>query len=297
MSILQFRERYCPVFLSCFSAILYSLQNLNVKYVGHDAGVWTITCLRGVVGVLCALIACAGSIRPKRDNVKLLICRAFFGGLTIVSAFWAVMHISLLCATVILSTSPVWTAILTFRSGLWTFTDTATTLTCIVGVYFVSSGTTSTSTLSWLGIGSAILSSLSQAVVNITIKQTSESTGLITFYGMAGSIVLALPGLIYEQLDGFRISTKVLPSICTVGLLSFSAQFAKTWSISLANGWYILVLRYLEVFFSLVWDYLIFDHLPNYQELIGGLMILLSCVICILQPRLSDDNNDDTSIV
>lgn len=215
--MLTVSDGYAVMFLigSCF---LYSLQNANVKYAGVCEGFWTLTFIRGAVGVLlsaiCILIFYKRNVSlcpVKHNKFKILLLRAFLGGITNITAFYAILKTNLLYATLVSSTSPLITAAITHMcipgkvTQPWTRIDTLASLCCIGSIYVIVShahsvaitnvATTDSDYVTNIatGILSASISAITQAGVNITIKEMKEEKPLlIAFYGTLGGMVLSL---------------------------------------------------------------------------------------------------------
>lgn len=284
------------------SSFTYSLQNLTVKYSSKFATFWTITCLRGCVGA-CFGILLSGSNIFQKEHIYILLLRGLLGGVTITTAFFAISNTNLLPATVILSTAPLWTALISrvIKKGqsTWTFSDFISSVECIGGIVLVTSHKRTKSYNGYLGICAAVTSAISQGGVNVLVKCTGDTPPpVVVFYGTAGSILVTLPGLIYEEISGISISsltTQSVVPILTVGCLSFFAQFFKTRAIQISNGWYILILRYLEIVFSCIYEALIFKTTLLWQDYVGSLLVLVGCISCIIIKHITTIQCSETS--
>ena len=153
------------------------------------------------------------------SNIKWLLLRGVLGGITIISAFIAVtvrvessttirratttcltlgdalpQEVEISHATVIIATSTLWTAALAvlLERGTWKWGDTFAAIFCLLGVVLVVKPTPI-----WhpakkkddhnplLGLCCAVLSAVSQAGVNMTIRRIKEEdTSVITLYAM-----------------------------------------------------------------------------------------------------------------
>lgn len=106
------------------SAFIYSLQTLNVKFLGGHFDSWTSTFFRGVVGTALCLIDARffrsrdHCVWGQLENRRMLLLRGFLGGLTIASAFFAVQAMDLAEASVLIFTAPLWTAMLSKVLGI-----------------------------------------------------------------------------------------------------------------------------------------------------------------------------------
>lgn len=142
------------------------------------------------------------------------------------------------------------------------------------------------------GLLAAIFSAITAAAVNITItKLKSEDSSIITLYAMLGSIVVALPGFFYHQVgpDGehnlWHSQGEVITQLCLTGLLSWTAQMLKTKGVQMSKTLGVLVMRYLDIFFSFTWD-IVFLHSTMDGLSYGGAAIVVGgCLVSILAKR------------
>ena len=74
-----------------------SVQYMDVKRAGKTHGFWTISFFRGLVGAIASAIAAllnkkrTSPLYGKRENIKWLVARGVLGGITITTAFVAVL--------------------------------------------------------------------------------------------------------------------------------------------------------------------------------------------------------------
>jgi drug/metabolite transporter (DMT)-like permease len=272
------------------SAFLYSLQNADARFSGDVFGFWTMCVFRGLVGsIVCGMLL----FFSKKDdaifshqNTRLLMLRSILGGATIITSFFAILKCDLSTTTVITSTASLWTALLGYMISpikyKWEVHDLIIALWCIAGIVIVSSNQHE-GVYYYMGIISAILSAIFQSGVNLTIKQLdNEHPAWVALWGMMGSIVLGLPGLIYEVIQTKPHFTEATPwewvSLITTGILSASAQYCKTHSIQISHSMSILILRYMDTIFSVVWDVLLFHQHLHWQTMTGISIILSGCL-------------------
>jgi drug/metabolite transporter (DMT)-like permease len=277
------------------SAFLYSLQNVDARFSGNIFGFWTMCVFRGIVGsVVCICLLFLERNKGDYDlatlsvnrNIPLLLLRSVLGGATIITSFFAILKCDLSTTTIITATSSLWTALIGHiicpDKYRWEFHDLLIALWCIGGIVVMSSGK-SHDGYYYIGVISAVSSSILQAGVNLTIKQLdTESPAWVALWGMGGSLVLGMPGLIYEittQKPHFSDATLIeWESLASTGFLSATAQYFKTYSIQISGSMSILILRYMDAIFSVVWDIVIFHEKLRWQIIAGMLIILSGCL-------------------
>lgn len=289
------------------SVFMYSLQNLNVKYAGQTAGFWTLTFVRSTIGFILALPSLYFYRQSVvSNNVKLLVFRGLLGGTTVCAGYFAVLHCSLLQATMVFSTAPLFTAAIKSRyGGYWTIYDTVAALLCIAGVIVVTfeqtTGIHVVHNMMYMGLSAALLSALSQAGVNTLITMAEDPPTTLALAGCLGCMVISGPGFIYEQIAS-PIPLKTLPSYISVGALSFSAQVLKSMALQLSrDDIRILLIRHIEVIFSLIWDIIVFHISIAPYSIYGCLLVVVSCIGVFLmkhnQPQTQTQKEDVANIV
>jgi len=92
------RETIMAMGIMAVSAVVYSIQYVDVKKAGKHHGGWTISFFRGLIGMGAATVSALLTKSRKgplwgsrRENIKWLVWRGIFGGITIISSFIAVL--------------------------------------------------------------------------------------------------------------------------------------------------------------------------------------------------------------
>lgn len=105
--------------LVAMSAFMYSLESVNVKLLGKDVGFWTISVWRGVVGLVCCGLSYTAGRRPPGTHWlgqpgirRFLALRGAMGAAAVISSFAALVNMDMADATSLMSTAPLWTALM-----------------------------------------------------------------------------------------------------------------------------------------------------------------------------------------
>ena len=273
----------CASLWMLVSALFYSLQNAGVVFSGDVVGFWTVCACRGVVGSLLMFFFMLRDRRWCPRSWRLVVLRSVLGGLTIVSLFFAVLRCGVAATTVLTSTSPLWAALLAPKDHKWACRDLVLGVFCVVGVVLVMLGQVERSDHHdrsyYTGVGSALASAIFQAGVNLTVRgMRDESPALVAFWGMFGSVVLALPGAAMEDHNA-TIPTAQVISLVATGMLSALAQYCKTHALQIAKSVSVLVVRHMEVVFSLVLGVLAFHESVRWNTITGAGVIVAACVL------------------
>lgn len=272
------------------SAFFYSLQYLDVRTMVDVYPIWTIIFFRGASGVVSTLILLGiGRIRPVSIHRWALHRRGVLGGLSILCGFHALDFLNLSIATTILSLAPLWTGIFhrCVRQQEWRVPDTIGSFLCLVGLVIMSyPGFHEKSPHFKMGFGLAMLSSLFTAAVNLTLYDIRDEHPLmLTFYSMLYCLLMSTGGFLWEM--SVSSSSLWMPSLdlfqlTLTGLLSVLSQACKNYAIQNTKSLGVVVWRYLDIPFSILWDMVILQTHPLVTTWIGIGIILLGCLLRIL---------------
>lgn len=282
------------------SAFLYSLQNVDARFSGKVFGFWSVCVSRGLVGSWVCVVALLLSHWKKTDGKWWwLLARSVLGGATLLTSFFAISQCGLSTATVLTSTAPLWTVLNDYmmfsknykRSDFWI------AMWCMGGLIVLLSGQHRGNHYYYMGVASAIVSAILQSAVNLTIRQLDkEDPAWVALWGMSGSMVLGMPGLVYETAHGQPSFDRASPlewvSLLTTGVLSAAAQYCKTHSLQISHSMSVLYLRYTEVVFSVVWDIVLFQERFPWQTTTGILLLGTGCLA-----KLATDDKPPPSLL
>lgn len=279
-----------------FSALLYSLQNVAALFSGDIFGFWTLCVFRGMVGSVLCLLWARGHVLTTGGHQKFLIIRSVLGGATIISLFFSILKCGLPTTTIITSTSSLWTAGIGYwispERYKWSLLDLFLAVWCIGGIAVLLSGGHE-GDVYYIGVLCAFLSAICQSGVNLTIRNMDdEPASRVAFWGMMGSVVLGMPGCIYElststDLYFPRASTIDVVSLLATGVLSAMGQYYKTYSIQISSSMSVLILRHMEIVFSVIWDILFFQKTLSWRIITGVCIILSGCLLKLINKKPS----------
>lgn len=274
----------CAVWM-IVSAFLYSLQNVGARFSGNVFGFWTTCVCRGIIGSwVCAVVLLL--YHPKKQEETQwcwLLLRSFLGGSTILTSFFAIQNCGLSTTTILTSTAPLWTALMDYLVSPKKYrrSDLGVALWCMGGLAVLLSDYHHDDHYV-VGVVSALVSAILQSAVNLTIRKLDkEDPAWVALWGMAGSIILGMPGLIYETVHRQRqthFEELEWVSLLTTGVLSATAQYCKTYSLQISHSMSVLFLRYTEVVFSVIWDVFLFHQKLPWQTTTGILLLGTGCL-------------------
>ena len=276
------------------AAVFYALQYFNVKVLHHhtEVSVWTIMVFRGIVGWILSLVMVLVRHRTWRvygNAPWKLLTRGAVGAATLLCSFQGLSLLRLSIATALLSTTPLWTGLLTAcccSPTEWGWKDTAGALLCMSGVLMITVEEYSTTTVSkrhslW-GVSFCLVSSILNALVNVTVHELkNEDAWIITMYPMACTMLLAAPGaLVHRQGLGSWTPLEV-GSLFITGGLSVMAQVCRTLSLQHTKHMGVIILRYLDVPLSVFLDIMFLKSRPTLLVYSGISLIGIGGVISL----------------
>lgn len=125
--------------------------------------------------------------------------------------------------------------------------DTFAAICCLFGVCLVTKlfekggGSAMGAGLDMWGVTAALVSAITAAGVNITIRKLkSESAATITLYAMLGSVIVSLPGFIYSDIarpgKPWSAAPLLVLQLCLTGVCSWAAQIFKTTGLNMSRS-------------------------------------------------------------
>lgn len=272
------------------SALGFALMAACVKSVSqYGIPVLEIVAARAVVsGLISYADIKRKNISPWGNNKPLLIARGIVGAVALFFVYYSVTSLPLAEATILQYLHPVFTALL----ALFVLKEVIqrSTITCIVlsllgllvmlapNLYGVSI------TYSWLSIGAGILGAFGSAVAYIIVKKLTktEDSAVIVFYFPFVSLPVAI------MLLG---SDFIVPSLPALGLLILVGIFTQVGQIGLTKALQCddankaTAYAYVQVIFSLLIGWLVFNEVVLFTTLLGGALILMGAMINIFWKR------------
>ena len=267
------------------SALSFALMTACVKLVStHNIPVFEIVAARGLVSLIISYIDIKRKKIPVWGNNKiLLISRGVAGTLALLCVYYAVTTLPLVEATLLQYLYPVFTAILAFlflkeriqRSTLICI------LLCLLGLFAMvkpNLSVTSGIVLPWFSVFIALLGALGSATAYVIVKRLSkcEDSSVIIFYFP----LIALPLSIILLGDNFVMpDTEALILLLFVGIFTQMGQVGLTKAMQTEVAAKVSAFSYVQIVFSTILGVIIFNEIPSFWTLIGGMLIILGALV------------------
>ena len=226
-------------------------------------------------------------INIPRNNTGwlVLISRSVFGTIGLVLNFYAISHISLADSSIIQKLSPFIIIILSyifFKEEMTRFQVFAIII-AFIGITLIIKP--SGNNIISMGALAALLGALCAGIAYTCVRYlgTHNISGefIIFFFSSLSSLML-LPYLIldYRTMTYFQLLMLLLAGIsATIG------QYGVTFAYKFAAAKNISVFDYSQVLFSGIFGYMFFGEFPDFQSLIGYIIVISVGIVLVLRSK------------
>ncbi len=229
-----------------------------------------------VTALILAKILEHKKISLKANHFPLLVTRAFSGFLAISCNFYALAHLSLGDASMLVTTFPVFVTILSFIFLKERPTPTLIfwILTALIGIAFILRP--QFNFFNYAGF-IALLAAIFSAIVVVVIRQSHETDPSlrIAFYFVAIATLLSGPMMLRHF---------ILPSLhetfflVGAGLFGTAAQILMTRAYGLDEVSRLSPLAYASVVLAFIIGLIFWNEVPHWESLVGSLIVVICCI-------------------
>lgn len=277
------------IFCIIIAGFGFALMSLFVKLSG-DLPSMQKGFFRNIIAVFISsipLIKHWKVINIPRNNTGwlVLISRSVFGTIGLVLNFYAISHISLADSSIIQKLSPFIIIILSyifFKEEMTRFQVFAIII-AFIGITLIIKP--SGNNIISMGALAALLGALCAGIAYTCVRYlgTHNISGefIIFFFSSLSSLML-LPYLIldYRTMTYYQLSMLILAGIsATIG------QYGVTFAYKFAAAKNISVFDYSQVLFSGIFGYMFFGEFPDFQSLIGYIIVISVGIVLVLRSK------------
>lgn len=277
------------IFCIIIAGFGFALMSLFVKLSG-DIPSMQKGFFRNIIAVFISsipLIKHWKVINIPRNNTGwlVLISRSVFGTIGLVLNFYAISHISLADSSIIQKLSPFIIIILSyifFKEEMTRFQVFAIII-AFIGITLIIKP--SGNNIISMGALAALLGALCAGIAYTCVRYlgTHNISGefIIFFFSSLSSLML-LPYLIldYRTMTYYQLSMLILAGIsATIG------QYGVTFAYKFAAAKNISVFDYSQVLFSGIFGYMFFGEFPDFQSLIGYIIVISVGIVLVLRSK------------
>ena len=225
------------------------------------------------------------NIPKNKTGCLVLISRSVFGTIGLVLNFYAISHISLADSSIIQKLSPFIIIILSyifFKEEMTRF-QFFSIIIAFIGIILIIKP--SGNDIISMGALAALLGALCAGIAYTCVRYlgTHNISGefIIFFFSSLSSLML-LPYLIfdYRSMSLYQLSMLLLAGIsATIG------QYGVTFAYKFAAAKNISVFDYSQVLFSGIFGYMFFGEFPDFQSLIGYIIVISVGIVLVLRSK------------
>ena len=277
------------IFCIIIAGFGFALMSLFVKLSG-DIPSMQKGFFRNIIAVFISsipLIKHWRFINIPRNNTGwlVLISRSVFGTIGLVLNFYAISHISLADSSIIQKLSPFIIIILSyifFKEEMTRFQFFAIII-AFVGIILIikPSGNDIISMGALAALSGALCAGIAYTCVRYLGTHNISGEFIIFFFSSLSSLML-LPYLIfdYRTMTFYQLSMLLLAGIsATIG------QYGVTFAYKFAAAKNISVFDYSQVLFSGIFGYMFFGEFPDFQSLIGYIIVISVGIVLVLRSK------------
>ena len=277
------------IFCIIIAGFGFALMSLFVKLSG-DLPSMQKGFFRNIIAVFLSsipLIKHWKVINIPRNNTGwlVLISRSVFGTIGLVLNFYAISHISLADSSIIQKLSPFIIIILSyifFKEEMTRFQFFAIII-AFVGIILIikPSGNDIISMGALAALSGALCAGIAYTCVRYLGTHNISGEFIIFFFSSLSSLML-LPYLIfdYRTMTFYQLSMLLLAGIsATIG------QYGVTFAYKFAAAKNISVFDYSQVLFSGIFGYMFFGEFPDFQSLIGYIIVISVGIVLVLRSK------------
>ncbi len=267
------------------AAFFFSLMSLLVKVLGRRLPVHEVVLVRSAV----LLIITYGALRRRRidpwgNDRKLLLLRGLLGFLGVNCLYYALIHLPLAEATVIVFTNPVFTALIaawilaewigTREVGLILLSLAGVTLVAQPAALFGGIGTG----LDPLGVAAGLACAIFSASAWVTVRKLgrTEPVMVIVFYFALVATVGSIPLVVINSIFPTALEWVLL---LFVGITTHFGQLNLTTGLRLERAGRAASMTYLQIVFAALWGLLFFKEVPTIFSIAGAMLIVGSTFV------------------
>ncbi|WP_246017873.1 DMT family transporter [Mesobacillus subterraneus] len=276
------------IILAIASSFIFSTMNVFVKAASEEIPVTEIVFFRSVIGALIIYFFMKRDKIPfSKKGIPLLVLRGALGALYLLAYFFTIAHMPLGDASILAHLSPFFAILL---SSYFLKERMSKEMFMIFPLFILGAVLLidpfrfdSYTVYALVGFLSAFLAAC--AATSIRFLSAAHHKYEIVFYFLAAGTIVAVP-LMWNEF--------VLPSligwfylIC-IGVVSLIGQIVLTSAFTHENIIVVEVVRYIGIFFNIMWGFVIWGETTSFLSVVGGAIIIAASIISSKQKNTVD---------
>ena len=281
------RNIFIAIGLLTFSAFLFSIMGVCIRYASHTLDNYTIVFFRNFVGIFIFLpiIFNKGLGFLKTEKLWMHTWRAVVGLTAMYGFFYAIAHLKLSNAMVFTYSSPIFIPLIA-----WLFLKEKVTLPMLIaaglgllGVIFVAKPDSGMfNQISAIGLSASFLAAMAFVTVR-ALTSTEPPERIVFYFCFIGTLISAVP--MFWMIRPYTF--KELSLLVCAGILANVSQMFMSYAYKLAPAGQIGPVNYIAIIFAGTWGFFLWGEVPDHYSLIGFGFILSAIILCnpMLQKR------------
>ena len=231
------------------------------------------------------------------NNWKNIALRSFFGFVTMIMVFSSLQLIPIGLTTALAQSSAIYVTILSpfvlgEKIGLIRWTAV---IAGLIGVFLMINPISiinETSDLSTFGVYLAFGSAITHAALALILRKIGKTehpatTALI--HNLLTSLVITFTIIFFGTkffgktgdygIEILITSNNILYTLISLGIIGSLVQYLMAQSFKYAEATILVTLRYLAIPLATFFGYVIWNEIPSYNQIIGGLVVIGSCLL------------------
>ncbi|MGH1376052.1 MAG: DMT family transporter [Alphaproteobacteria bacterium] len=291
------------IMFAVINAFMLAGMSLFSKLLFTYFGAVEITFFRNIVSLIALggfliLFGKLALLKTKRPIIHLI--RSAIGTSGIVIGTWAITLMPLAETTILLFTSPLFVVLLSYPVlkepvGIYRL---GAVLIGFIGVLIMINPSSGMSHLPLLGIILGLIWGFESACVDICLRKmgkTENSTTTTFYFVLFGSIATGLHWP-FAEIKPNSFSIDALWIILGLGATGLIALLAKTQSFRLGEASIIAPIMYSMIIWTLLFDYLFWDKIPQINTIAGASIIIASNLFILYRETIKKKQIDTEKV-
>ena len=237
------------------------------------------------------------SLLLQINNWKNISLRSFFGFVTMIMVFSSLQLIPIGLTTALAQSSAIYVTLLSpfvlgEKIGIIRWTAV---ITGLIGVFLMINPISiiyETSDLSSIGIYLAFGSAVTYAALALILRKIGKTEHPATtalMHNLVTSLVITFTIILfgtrfYGKTGDYGIEILITPNnilytLISLGIIGSFVQYLMAQSYKYAEATILVTLRYLAIPLATLFGYIIWNEIPSYNQIIGGLLVIGSCLL------------------
>lgn len=264
--------------LATLAMLMFSAMGVLVKIAGESIPPAETVLFRALLsGLMVAAMAKRDGVSLKGNRTRLLFVRGTMGAAALFLLFFALTKISVGSAILLNQTTPIFMMPMAalFLKERITATHIVLAAIAALGVSLVVKPSASMEI--WpalMALGSAVFAAIAYILIR-KLSATEHPLTIVFWFNLVSTLV-AIPA----ALPGFQMPTfETWFVLLGVALFATFGQVLMTHAYRITEAGKLAVVGSTGAIFGAVFDYLLWDHIPDLMTGLGGIVVIVCCTL------------------